>query len=108
MKKYLFSLLALLALNACGPSASDTAQIEQTAREELLRQQEYARQQEALKKGLIELKARLAGEETKLQSIGEFHLLRTKDEKAQQVADQAKVIEKLKVKITEVENQIEN
>jgi hypothetical protein len=108
MKRYFLGFLVISLMYSCGPSAEDVANIERAAQQELLRQQKIAEQQQELKNMLIELKSRLAGEEQKLQSIEEFHLLRTADEKAQQVADQTKVIEVIKSKIEEVQAQITN
>lgn len=106
MKKYLLSFLLLSFITSCGPSAADIANIERAAQEELLRHQAEVERQNELKNMRIQLKSRLAGEEAKLKSIEEFHLLRTADEKAQQVADQTRVIEKLKSQIEEVQTQI--
>jgi hypothetical protein len=56
----------------------------------------------------MELKAELAGAETKLNSIHEFKLFRMQDEKAQQVADQTLIIERLNAKIAELKQRLKN
>src|ERR1043165_9591204 len=108
MKKYVFGLMMFMAISACGPSAAEIAERERLAQEELLRQQEHIKEQEKLRNLLIDLKSQLAGEQTKLESIEGFHLLRSPDEKAQQVADQTKVIEEIRSKISEVQKHIDN
>lgn len=102
--------ILFITIQSCGPSR---AEIEA----ELLRAQavtdsinaenlRLAEEQALLKEKLIELKSQLAGAETKLSSINDFELLRTKDEKAQQVEEQTRVIEELKSQIEEVEKEI--
>jgi hypothetical protein len=72
----------------------------------LLMEQAEAERQRELKSALIELKSLLAGEEQKLRSIERFQLLRTPDEKAQQVTEQTHIIETLKSQIEEIQTQI--
>ena len=90
MRTYILLFITLAFLSACGPSA---AEIET---------------QRILKNQLIELKSQLAGEEARLESIQGFIFLRTRSEKAQQITDQTRVIEKLKAEIQEVKKQIRN
>jgi len=122
MKKTIVTIVILTTiLTSCGPSAEQVAAEEKrkldsatmAGQQQLLDQQataqaeaEAAAQQEILKQQLIDLSAQLAGEESKLNSIGEFKLLRTVDEKAAQIAEQTKVVMELKAQIAEVEKQI--
>jgi hypothetical protein len=122
MKKTIVTIVILTTiLTSCGPSAEQVAAEEKrkldsatiAGQQQLLDQQataqaeaEAAAQQEILKQQLIDLSAQLAGEESKLNSIGEFKLLRTVDEKAAQIAEQTKVVMELKAQIAEVEQQI--
>lgn len=116
MKKFILPIVICATLNACGPSAAEVALREQfkadsiatAAKEELIKQQEEAERQAALHERLRELKSQLAGEQAKLASINEYHLLRTEDEKAKEVADQTLVIENLKAQIEEVNSQLNN
>lgn len=112
MKTLLLGSVTFLILTACGPSAAEVAERENTiiiaAQQEMIRQQEHAKEQERLKNELVDLKSQLAGAETKLQSIEKFHLLRTGDQKAQQVADQTKVIEELRLQIRDLESRIDS
>lgn len=112
MKKILkLSFLLLLTIQACGPSRAEieanilrAQAVADSINAEFQRQ---AEEQASLKQKLIDLKSQLAGAETKLLSIEEFKILRTQDEKAQQVEDQTRVIEELKSQIEEVEKQIQ-
>jgi hypothetical protein len=122
MKKTIVTIVILTTiLTSCGPSAEQVAAEEKrkldsatmAGQQQLLDQQataqaeaEAAAQQEVLKQQLIDLSALLAGEESKLNSIGEFKLLRTVDEKAAQIAAQTKVVMELRAQIAEVEKQI--
>lgn len=116
MKTKLFILVfAVISIVACGPSKEEREaqekanmdSIAKAAQEDLLKQQEHADSQKKLKEELIDLNAKLVGEEAKLQNINEFKLLRTIEEKAKQLESQTKVVEKLKAQISEVEKQIE-
>jgi hypothetical protein len=122
MKKTIVTIVILTTiLTSCGPSAEQVAAEEKrkldsatmAGQQQLLDQQataqaeaEAAAQQEILKRQLIDLSAQLAGEESKLNSTGEFKLLRTADEKAAQIAEQTKVVMELRALIAEVEKQI--
>jgi hypothetical protein len=122
MKKIIVTIVILTTiLTSCGPSAEQVAAEEKrkldsatmAGQQQLLDQQataqaeaEAAAQQEILKRQLIDLSAQLAGEESKLNSTGEFKLLRTADEKAAQIAEQTKVVMELRALIAEVEKQI--
>jgi len=122
MKKTIVTIVILTTiLTSCGPSAEQVAAEEKrkldsatmAGQQQLLDQQataqaeaEAAAQQEILKRQLIDLSAQLAGEESKLNSTGEFKLLRTADEKAAQIAEQTKVVMELRAQIAEVEKQI--
>ena len=61
---------------------------------------------EVEKSTLIELKGRLAAEESKMQDIQSFQLGRAHSEKEQQIASQTKVIESLKLKIADIEKEL--
>lgn len=88
MKKTFLLLAAAFLLQNCGPSA---AEIELKKR---------------YKEELIGLKAKLAGAETRLESIKEYQLVRTAAEKAAQVEYQTKVVLELKSKIRDAEIKI--
>ncbi len=113
MKK-LFTILLILVLSSCGPSAEEIAAREKikndsialAAKEELLREQEKAEKISQLKQQLIELKAQLAGEESRLESIHGFHFLRSKGTKAEEVANQTRVLEELKAQLEETQLQL--
>ena len=64
-------------------------------------------ERQEIKQQIIELKAQLAGEQAKLENIESFHVLRTANEKAQQVSDETVVIENLKSKIDELEKKLQ-
>jgi len=122
MKKIITTIALLTSvLTSCGPSAEQIAAEEKrkldsataAGQQQLLEQQaaaqaeaDEAANQEALKQELIDLKSQLAGEEAKLKDIEQFKLLRTADEKAEQIATQTKIVEELKAQIAEVEKQI--
>lgn len=121
MKKSILLLPLITSLFvACGPSKEETAAIEKAKMDSVAKATEdnIARQkaiqdsiaivaanQEEIKAQLIELKGQLAGEESKLNSVEQFKLLRTADEKAAQIAEQTKVVEELKAQIAELEKQ---
>jgi len=86
--------------------AQNAAQQEQLKQQAEVEQQSEAEQQADLKQHLIVLTSQLAGAKTKLESIQEFKILRTKDEKAQQVTDQTQVIGELEAQIEQVKAQI--
>jgi hypothetical protein len=113
MKKILH-VIFFIGLTACGPSAEEIAKrqaqiadsITKVAQEELLRQQAEEEEQGRLKQQLIELKSALAGAEDKLQSLHQFHLLRSQDERASQISEQTKEVELLKLEIGKLESKI--
>jgi len=86
MKKTLLLALLGIGIISCGHSKAE---------------------KEAIKQQIIELKAQLAGEQSKLESIKSFQLLRSRDEKAQQVADETEVIEQLKSQINDLEKKLQ-
>lgn len=88
MKKWLFSFIVFSVFSACGPSVAEMIE------------------KENLKHQLIELRTQLAGEETRLKKVKGFQLLRTKWIKEQQVSDQTKVVEGLKLRIADVQEQL--
>ena len=122
MKKSILLLIAIvITFVACGPSKEEIAAIEKAKMDSVAKATEanIARQkaiqdsidavaanQEVLKAQLIELKGELAGAESKLNSVAQFKLLRTADEKATQIAEQTKIVEELKTQIAELEKQI--
>ena len=118
----LFTILILLFIvQACGPSADEIKQHDQAlidsakkateaelnAKQEALDSQKT--QQLALKKRendksfinytLIRLSTQLQVEQTKLQQIEQFHMLRTPAEKQQQLNQEATVVNSIKMKI---------
>ena len=113
MKKLFPIFLVGTLFFACGPSAEEMAarekikndSIAQAAKQELLDQQAKAEKVAALKQQLIELKAQLAGEEARLESVQQFHLLRSASRKAEEVANQTRVVEELREQIKEVSRQ---
>lgn len=115
MTKQILIIISMTLITACGPSAAEIANrerlksdsIAKAIKEALIEEQDKAEEQGRLKQHLIELKAALAGEESKLQSIYEFKLMRSQDEKAQQVAHQTQIVEQLKAEILEVEKMVE-
>jgi hypothetical protein len=123
MKKIIYSILgiSLLTIMSCGPNAEQKAAAEKVKMDSVakatmdnIKQTEEAQKskeedeanQEALKNQLIEMKAQLAGEQTKMDDIKKFHLGRLDSEKEQQVASQTAVIEKLNNDINDIQKQI--
>ncbi|MBS1635243.1 MAG: hypothetical protein JST26_04915 [Bacteroidetes bacterium] len=122
MKRTFTTILAAsLFLLSCGPSkeqieAREKAKndsIAEAAKAELLNQQmeaqaeaDQAANQEVLKQQVIELKGQLAAAEAKLDDINGIKLLRTPEEKQQQIADQTVIIEELKKQIEDTQKQI--
>lgn len=104
----------MIIITACGPSAAEKELFEiramkvadSIAQEFEKQQAEEANNQMILKAQAIDLKAQIAGEEVKMESIKDFSFLRTKDEKSQQVAAQTIIIENLKEQLKDVEKQI--
>src|ERR1035437_7683063 len=134
MKKIIYTItgISLFVFISCGPNAEKNAaekkekrdSVAQATKNQIAKEKakqdsiaaseankaateaETAVNQEALKNQLIELKAQLAGEETKMDDIKKFHIGRLDSEKEQQIANQTVVIERLKNAITDDENQI--
>ncbi len=121
--------MGLITLIACGQSKEQQAAAEkhkidsianaaaQNEKVELLKQQatqdsiknsneQKAAEIEGFKNRLVELKGQLATEQAKLEDIKSFQIGRSVSEKEQQIGQQTKVIESLKVQITDLENQI--
>lgn len=108
-------------LSACGPSQEELAARQiflmdsvTNATEQRIKREKQIEDSitlikaeiQAKKYRLIELKGQLAGEESKLSSLQDFHFLRTANEKASQVAEQTKIIEELRIQIKELEESI--
>lgn len=122
MKKTITLLsLVIFSLSACGPSKEEQAikekakmdSVAQATANNIARQQAIqdsiaadAANQEALKEQLINLKAKLEAEQVKLNDTEQFKLLHSKDEKAQQIEEQTKVVEQLKSQIEDIQKQI--
>lgn len=108
MKKRLLIVAAIaFSLSACGPSSEEINAKERllAIQDSIAQAQEEAHQSE-LKQQLIDLKTQFEVERVKLQDIEKFQLLRTGEEKAQQVAEQTKVVEEIKNQINDLEKQI--
>lgn len=103
-------------MSSCGPSAAEQAarqnfvadSIATSAKEELLREQRRAAALDSLNNNLIELKAELAGAKQKLNSLSEFHLMRTEDEKAGQIASQTRIVLELEQAINTTTEKLNN
>lgn len=59
-----------------------------------------------LEEMIVRLNSDLAGENQRMSSIKSFQLLRTSDEKAEQVRKQAEVINRLRLKISDTEGEL--
>ncbi|MBX7204293.1 MAG: hypothetical protein K1X81_02605 [Bacteroidia bacterium] len=114
----LLLLLIATAFISCGPSKAEIEARERQVAdstkmateaaikadaEAKAREQKRKKDHSQLKQQLIEMKARLAAEEAKLQDINSFHLMRTSTEKQQQLAAQTYEVEMLKAAIEETE-----
>lgn len=108
MKKLFFILpVAILIASSCGPSKSEVeAQARLKAVQDSISTAAEMQRQDELKQQLIDLKARLEAEQAKLGDTEQFHLLRSEDEKAQQIEAQTKIVEELKSKIEDIQKQI--
>jgi hypothetical protein len=95
-----------LFFGACGPSQVELDAAAASARQQLLQDQADAQWQQELKTEMGRLKGRLEAEETKLGDIKQFKLLRTGEEKAQDIEAKVPVIEGIKLQISETEQQI--
>jgi len=132
-KVSVFFVLAIIAVSSCGPSKEEEAQkqkflvdsvanatkieieLEQRKNDSISKAENIKdsisialkdsseKAQQSLEKEIIELKASLAGEESKLDAIKEFHFGRSSNEKSAQIEDQTKVIEGIKLKIASLE-----
>ncbi len=117
---------SIIRARACEPSKQEQVAREKTimdsvakvTRENVLRQEfikdsiiraraSHTEYQKLLRAQIIDLKAKLAGEQTKLQSIKEWQFMRTPEEKQHQVEAQSRVIEEIKQKIADIEKKIE-
>ena len=108
MKKTISTLIvSACVLISCGPSKAelDAKDRLQTVQDSIANAVDAAKQ-EAMKQQLIDLKSQLAAEQSKLDDTEKWKLLRSEDEKAQQIADQTKIVEQLKSQINDVEKQI--
>jgi organic radical activating enzyme len=118
----LISTLTII-LTSCGPSkaeleAKEKAKMDsvvQATKDDIARKQAIqdsiaalAEEQNVLKQDLVDLKAKYAAEYSKLQNIYQFKLLRTPDEKAQQIEEQTKIVEQLKSDIKDISSKIKN
>ena len=124
MKKTILTISTLMTiLTSCGPSkeqleANEKRKLDSATvagQQQVIDQQATADaeaadalKQASLKETVIDLKSQLAAEESKMNDIQAYKLLRTADEKDQQVSDQTRVIEELKSQITETEKEIKN
>lgn len=108
MKKTIIGLsLLVFGLTACGPSKSEIdAKMRLQFVQDSLTNAAFEAKQDELKQQLIDLKARLEAEQAKLGDTEQFHLLRSADEKSQQIEDQTRIVEELKSKIEDVQKQI--
>ncbi len=123
--KNTFVGIALLTLVACGQSKEQQAAEEkhkmdstaQATKTELLHQQalqdsikqakiQQEQNKETLTNNLVDLKGRLAAAQSKMSDIQSFQFGRSHDEKDQQIANQTKVIEELKIQIADLETQL--
>jgi hydroxylamine reductase (hybrid-cluster protein) len=106
-----------LILIACGPSKEEQAAREKyvadSVAQAIAQQQADARRiadslanQTALRQQVIDLKAQLEAAIAKLNDTEQFKLLRTQDEKQQQIEDQTRIVETLKQQIADIEKQI--
>lgn len=106
---------------SCGPSKAEQEfkekekmdSVAQATKTDITRKQAIqdslsaiAANQAAMKKQLIDLKSQLAAQQSEMDNIQGFHLGRSRDEKAQQIGDQTKVVETLKSQISDLEKQI--
>ena len=133
-KVSIYFVFAILAVSSCGPSQEEEAQkqkflvdsvanatkieieLERRKNDSINKAENVKdsiliafkdsseKAQQSLEKEIIELKASLAGEESKLDAIKEFHFGRSSNEKAAQIEGQTKVIESIKLKIASLEN----
>jgi|GEM_PF-2721669 len=89
--------LFLFSLSSCGPSK---AEAEATARiqaiQNLIVKADDQEEQDELKQQLINLKAKLAGEEFKLSDTEQLKLLHSQNEKIQKIETQTKIVEQIK------------
>lgn len=108
MKKTILTLIvSFCVITSCGPSKAelDAKERLQIVQDSIANAADVAKQ-EAMKQQVIDLKSQLAAEQSKLDDTETWKLLRSEDEKAQQIADQTKIVEQLKSQINDIEKQI--
>ena|ERR1043166_2259118 len=124
-KNLLCIALSAVMIIACGPSQEERAAKEKAKMDSVasateanvLRQQaiqdsirtaaENAKQhREEQQASLIELKSRLAAAEDKMQSIKQFQLGRSTEERENQIASQTTIIEELRGQISDLEKEL--
>ncbi|MGZ3862496.1 MAG: hypothetical protein ACXVPN_02725 [Bacteroidia bacterium] len=106
-KKLIISSVLLIGMYSCGPSKAETeAKIRLQTIQDSITEAAEQQKQEELKNQLIDLKSQLAAEESKLNDVEKWQLLRSESEKTQQIADQTKIVETLKSQISDIQKQI--
>ena len=120
MKQTILTISTLtLILFACGPSKEEQAAREKAIADSVTQSIAKAKatadsiaafnaNQDALKQQLIDLKAQFEAAQARLGDVEQFKILRTADEKQQQIEEQTKIVETLRQQITDVEKQIVN
>jgi predicted RNase H-like nuclease (RuvC/YqgF family) len=129
-KLFLFLLLGLTAIVACGPSKSDRLiqEMQQRAHDDSVRksaEEEMKKKLEmkaaltdsvsgikdeisSMKEALGDLKAECEVQKDKLGKIKEFQFLRSRDEREAQIRDKVREIDDLENLILEIENKVVN
>jgi len=106
-KTFILIPLIIASIISCGPSKAETAAKAQLqAMQDSIANAAEQQRQDALKQQLIDFKSQLAAEQSKLDDTEKWKLLRSEDEKAQQIGEQTKVVEQLKSQIDDLEKQI--
>jgi hypothetical protein len=105
--RYLSTVVILIAisLSSCGPSAEERAKVFNLLSGKI---EETNVQIEGLQNRLNVIQARLLAEQDKLEGIKTFKLLRTADERAQQIIDQHLLITNLEEETSSITLQIGN
>jgi hypothetical protein len=114
MTKFNVIIIAAMAimLNACGPSEQEIR--DKIAREQVVKDSsEHAAQlerirQESLTAQLIQYKSQLEAEETKMNDAKQFQLMRSEEEKLQQIQEIKRNIEILKINIDKTERELKD
>ena len=125
MKKLLYILFAAISFSSCGPNAQEKAAQQKahddsvsvsTAAQTKSREDRRHGLQDDIQKGtemkaqlesnLMNAKAQLDVEHSKMNSIQSYQLLRTADEKAEQVRQQSLVIQNLENNIQNLQTNI--